>query len=256
MSTVRRKKTERVGSFRIFDVWRHETVDREGRASRDAFTFTCPDWVSVVPVTADGKFILVRQDRHGIDAPSLEIPGGLIDEGQDPAGAAARELREETGYGQGTLVSLGATQANPALQNNRYHMFLARGVRLLGEPEFDPGEYCELVVMSERDVRAGIRDGSISHALVLLALSRAFEVLGEPSIEEVMSLLSRMEEHQARKVIELARRLCPGLTAEDIKNPHDFPGLEDTDWHFEAGQLAGIQSVAATLRALRGTSTS
>ncbi len=71
------------------------------------------------------------------------------------------------------------------------------------------------------------------------------------SLDEVLALLSRMEELQAQKVIDLARRLLPGLTTEDIKNPHDFPGLDDTDWHFEDGQLAGIQSVAAAVRALR-----
>ena len=70
-------------------------------------------------------------------------------------------------------------------------------------------------------------------------------------LEEVMSLLTGMEELQSRKVIELARRLRPGLTAEDIRNPHDFPELEDTDWHFEDGQLAGIQSVISALRAMR-----
>ena len=71
------------------------------------------------------------------------------------------------------------------------------------------------------------------------------------AIDDVLSLLASMEELQARKVIELARRLRPGLTAEDIRNPHDFPELEDTDWHFEDGQLAGIQSVATAIRALR-----
>jgi hypothetical protein len=71
------------------------------------------------------------------------------------------------------------------------------------------------------------------------------------SLDEVLLLLARMEELQARKVIELARRLNPGLTSEDIKNPHDFPELDDTDWHFEDGQLAGIQSVTTALRALK-----
>jgi hypothetical protein len=71
------------------------------------------------------------------------------------------------------------------------------------------------------------------------------------ALDEVLSLLADMEALQARKVIELARRLCPGLTAEDIRNPHDFPELDDTDWHFEDGQLAGIQSVVTALRALR-----
>ena len=71
------------------------------------------------------------------------------------------------------------------------------------------------------------------------------------AVDEVLSLLATMEELQSRKVIELARRLCPGLTAEDIRNPHDFPELADMDWHFEDGQLAGIQSVITALRALR-----
>jgi hypothetical protein len=63
--------------------------------------------------------------------------------------------------------------------------------------------------------------------------------------------LADMEALQSRKVIDLARRLRPGLTAEDIRNPHDFPELDDLDWHFEDGQLAGIQSVVTALRALR-----
>lgn len=59
-----------------------------------------------------------------------------------------------------------------------------------------------------------------------------------------------LEEIQSRKVIELARRLLPNLTAEDIRNPHDFPELNDPDWQYEDGALAGIQSVRMALRAL------
>lgn len=59
-----------------------------------------------------------------------------------------------------------------------------------------------------------------------------------------------MEETQKAKVIDLARRLRPGLTAEDIRNPHDFPDLDDPDWHFEDGQLTGIQSVQFAIRGL------
>jgi len=177
--SFRRNRTETVGKFHVFDVLRHEMQDQDGRRMRDAFTFACRDWVSIVPVTEEGDFVFVRQYRHGIDAPTLEVPGGIIDEGQDPAGAAMRELREETGYGEGTLVSLGRAHPNPALQNNLHHMFLARGVRKLGEPEFDVGEYCDVVVLTQREVRAQVEGGEITHALVLLALSRAWEVLHE-----------------------------------------------------------------------------
>lgn len=67
----------------------------------------------------------------------------------------------------------------------------------------------------------------------------------------VFHLLDQMEEVQKAKVIELARRLKPGLTAEDIRNPHDFPDLDDPDWHFEDGQLTGIQSVRFAMTGLQ-----
>jgi hypothetical protein len=70
--------------------------------------------------------------------------------------------------------------------------------------------------------------------------------------ERILALIEAMEENQHHKVVELARRIKPHLTAEDIRNPHDFPDLDDPDWHFEDGQLAGIQSVRFALRALSG----
>jgi predicted metal-binding protein len=64
-------------------------------------------------------------------------------------------------------------------------------------------------------------------------------------------MLAEMEELQRTKVVALARRLKPGLTAEDIRNPHDFPELVDPDWHYEDGVLTGIQSVISAVRAAR-----
>jgi hypothetical protein len=66
---------------------------------------------------------------------------------------------------------------------------------------------------------------------------------------ELDALLASMEELQIGKVIALARRLKPGLTLEDVRNPHDFPELADPDWHYEDGVLTGIQSVRTALRA-------
>lgn len=66
----------------------------------------------------------------------------------------------------------------------------------------------------------------------------------------ILALIETMEENQKAKVIDLARRLKPGLTAEDIRNPHDFPDLDDPDWHFVDGQLTGIQSVGFAIRSL------
>lgn len=69
-------------------------------------------------------------------------------------------------------------------------------------------------------------------------------------LRRVFALLDGMEEVQRVKVVELARRIVPHLTAEDIRNPHDFPDLDDPDWHFEDGQLAGIQAVRFALHGI------
>jgi hypothetical protein len=67
--------------------------------------------------------------------------------------------------------------------------------------------------------------------------------------DEVEALLVEMENLQIRKVFDLARRLKPGITHEDMRNPHDFPELHDPDWHFEDGVLSGIQGALSAVRA-------
>jgi hypothetical protein len=74
------------------------------------------------------------------------------------------------------------------------------------------------------------------------------------SLDQLDTLFDELEALQAQKVVDLARRLKPGLTADDIKNPHDFPELDDKDWHYEDGILTGIQSVRSALRARAASS--
>ncbi len=256
----RRTHTELLARTPFVDVYGHRVAyDGVGRAAENqVLTFACPDWVSVVPVTADGAFVLVRQHRHGVDCDTVEVPGGLIDPGELPDVAAMRELREETGYEGGVLSALGWCHPNPALQGNRHHMFVARGVVPTATPATDdPAEHCEVLVWSRAEVERAMRDGTISHALVLVALSRAFERLAQADRGSTAAgapgdfahMLELMRELQSRKVVDLARRIRPELTAEDILNPHDFPELDDPDWHFADGQLAGIESVLAAWRA-------
>lgn len=69
------------------------------------------------------------------------------------------------------------------------------------------------------------------------------------TLEEIERMIADMEELQIGKVADLARRLKPGLTLEDLRNPHDFPELDDPDWHYQDGILTGIQSVRSAIRA-------
>jgi 8-oxo-dGTP pyrophosphatase MutT (NUDIX family) len=231
----------------VLEVFRTTFADADGGDRGDAFTVRCNDWCNVVALTPDDRIVLVWQYRFGSDELSLEIPGGVIDDGEDPEGAARRELREETGYQVDSLEPLLVVEPNPAIQNNRCFTFLARGARLAGDTGFDAQEELETVLVPAGRVGDLLASGQIKHALVQGALEAYFRRSGARDER----LLEELEELQRRKVLDLARRLRPGLTLEDVRNPHDFPELDDRDWQYEDGVLAGIQSALAAVRAHR-----
>lgn len=104
------------------------------------------DWVNVVPVIEkDGEefFVMVWQYRHGIGGITLEFPAGVVDPGEDPADAALRELREETGYVAGSIEKIGEIRPNPAFLNNTSYTFLATGLVDSGKLELDEFEHVE-----------------------------------------------------------------------------------------------------------------
>jgi 8-oxo-dGTP pyrophosphatase MutT (NUDIX family) len=235
---------------------RLELEDAEGRPRGDAYTLVGRDWCNIVAVTPKDQVVLVWQYRFGSDALSLEIPGGVIDPGETPAQAAARELREETGYEADSLELLLAVEPNPAIQTNRCFTFVARGARRTAETAFDSQEELETTLVPTARIPDLLDGGQVTHSLVQGALE-AFSRKEQPAArshrrEEVRSmerLVLTLEELQKQKVLELARRLRPGVTLEDVRNPHDFPELGDPDWQYEDGVLAGIQTVLAAVRA-------
>jgi 8-oxo-dGTP pyrophosphatase MutT (NUDIX family) len=130
------------------------------------------DWVNVLPLTTDGRAVLIRQHRFGVDAVTLEIPGGVVDAGEEPFAAARRELREETGYGGGTWRSLGVAHPNPAIQTNRVHMYVADGVVLEGPQHLDALEDITVELVPIDRVARLADEGTISHALAQLTVLR------------------------------------------------------------------------------------
>ena len=137
---------------------------------RDFVVVRAGDWVNVLALTRDGHIVLVRQFRFGIDAFSLEIPGGVMEAGEDPVTAGLRELREETGFTGQRARLLGSTHPNPAIQSNRCHFVFVEDAARTDALEWDADEEIEITTRPAADVLALARSGGITHALVLNAL--------------------------------------------------------------------------------------
>ena len=137
---------------------------------RDFVVVRAPDWVNVLALTPDGRLVLVRQFRFGIDAFSLEIPGGVMEMGEDPVEAGLRELREETGFTGMRARLLGSVHPNPAIQSNRCHIVLVEDAVRTASLEWDTDEEIEVTTVPAEEVFALARSGAITHGLVLNAL--------------------------------------------------------------------------------------
>jgi len=163
-------RQETLYRHRILELQRRQLAAGDDR--REVLVMEAPEWINVIPLLPDDRVVLVRQWRYGIQSPTLEIPGGMVDAGEDPRVAAARELVEETGFRAGSLRCLGSTHPNPAFLDNRLTTWLATGLENLDEEgtRFGvDGEEIVREIVPLDDIPRRIVCGEISHALVVVA---------------------------------------------------------------------------------------
>ena len=159
-----------VAHTRIFDVQSVDYQHPHRAKAQDFFVVSAPDWVNVIALTSERHLVLVRQFRYGTNDFSLEIPGGVMDAGEDAVAAGLRELQEETGYTGTKARLLGIVHPNPAMQSNRCHLVFVEDACRSAKLDWDPDEEFEIMTKPVDEVYALAYHGGITHAMVLDAL--------------------------------------------------------------------------------------
>jgi len=118
-----------------------------------------PDYINVVAVTEDGRFICFRQVKYGIEGTTLGIVGGFVEEGEDPFAAAQRELLEETGYESTDWVPLGSYRVDPNRGVAMGHLYLARQACHVTQPNADDLEEQEMIFLTRSEMENALAQG-------------------------------------------------------------------------------------------------
>ena len=182
-------KWEIISSEYLFsDLWFKVRKDKcrtpGGKLVDPYYVYEFPTWVTALPVTEEGKIIMVRQYRHALGETCLEIPGGCVDqEDSNLESAIKRELLEETGYQFSSYDYLGKISANPSTNNNLMHMFLAMGGKKIGAQQLDGNEEIELELISIDDLKQLLDKNQILQSMHVTCIYYALKRLGDPLLQ-------------------------------------------------------------------------
>lgn len=168
------------------DLWFTVRKDRcetpMGKIIDPYYVYEFPAWVAAVPVTEEGRVVMVRQYRHALGEVCIELPGGCVDDtDKNPQEAIARELLEETGYSFSSYDYLGKISANPSSNNNLLHMFLARGGKKVAEQQLDANEEIEVVLLTIDELKQLLKENKIIQAMHVSCILYALEKMDKVS---------------------------------------------------------------------------
>jgi len=161
---------EQIGDFRLFSLTKKKVRSPRTGEIREVQTLGFADWVLILALTPQEEVVMVRQYRHGTEQVCLELPGGLVDAGDDsPALSARRELLEETGYQADEIVLIGECFPQPAILSNMCFFYLAKNAAKVQSQDLDSGEDIEILKVPLKEIQAKIENREIDHGMVLLA---------------------------------------------------------------------------------------
>lgn len=153
-----------------------------GTVYDEYYVLEYPTWINVIALTADGKFVMVKQYRHGLGIVATELCAGVAEEGEQPIDAAKRELLEETGFGGGEWELNMVISANPGSQNNLSYSFIARGVERIADQHLDATEDIKVEILTEDEVWEMLVNDRMKQSLMAAPLWKYFALKGKRQV--------------------------------------------------------------------------
>lgn len=164
------EKEELIYECPIFNAYRSWRKNPRTSTQIDFMLVRGLDWTNVLALTESNQVVMVRQFRHGIEANSLELPGGCIETTDNNSAAGAlREFTEETGFSAELHSELLSAHANPAMMNQRLTIYLATNATLVSQQRLDEGEDIEVELVDLEKIPQLISEGKITHTTTIAA---------------------------------------------------------------------------------------